>query len=356
MGREIFSRRTVFGIERLALALDLGSSHVAVAKGETVPLFREPSRVAFSFRTPQQGRAPSPFSEGRMAGAGVLGKEELLRRPQTTRLAAPVSEGRLREFHAASQLLAALFQSHRLTTLRTRFLGGTLMVLVPPDASAAETQTWVQLGEALNCGRVRTVDSMNAAVQGLGLDIQEPRGQMVVDIGGGATRVAIYSLGEKAGLTCVPVGGEHLDLAVQAYIHQRYRLNLEHEPAENIRMSIGSVFPKARPEFMEISARDFSTGIVKKVTLDDNEIRDVLLNACEPIVAAITQTFEQVPPELAADVAQGGVTLIGGGALLSGLTSFLAERTGVMFRLAEDPMNTALRGAVLMLNHSQHRR
>jgi len=339
----------VFGIERPALAVDFGSSYVAVARGGVIPLLRERSRVAFSFRKSLAGATTVPFSEGQVLAVGAQGEEECLNRPQTTRLAVPVTEGRLREPYAATQLLKSLFHTHQLASWRTRLFGGTVMILVPPDVRDLEKKAWIKAGEALNCGRVLTVDSLNAAIVGIGLDIREPRGQMVMDIGGGATRVALYSLSEKVALTCVPVGGDHLDRAILDYLRKRYRMNPSLQQVEAIRMTLGSVFPKARPEFMELSGADTSTGIVKKVTLDDNEIRDALLNACEPLIGAITQTFEQVPPELAADVAREAVTLIGGGALLSGLTSFLSERTGVSFRLAEDPQNAALRGALRLL-------
>jgi rod shape-determining protein MreB len=157
--------------------------------------------------------------------------------------------------------------------------------------------------------------------------------------------VVVFTLGSRVAWHWCPQGGRDLDEAIMAHVEHRHRLRLHPGTAEAIKLALGSVYPRARPETLEIPGFDTATGVEKKVTLDDNELRDLLIDGCEPLVMAIHQSFDGVPPELAADISQGEITLVGGGALLSGLPLFLAERTGLRFRVADDPINAAIRGA-----------
>ena len=155
--------------------------------------------------------------------------------------------------------------------------------------------------------------------------------------------------GRVGGLSWAPFGGEDRDRAREAYIEHRHRVRLNVSQAERLKLTLGSLYPGQKPETAILTGIDSASGVEKNFRVDDNEIRDVLVDACEPLVMIIQQVFEQLSPEMAADIAQEGVAMVGGGALLAGLPEFLMDRTGLKFQPARDPLNAAIRGGILSL-------
>ncbi|MDH5752753.1 MAG: rod shape-determining protein [Deltaproteobacteria bacterium] len=331
------------------LVAQLGSATCAIAKGPGGAVFREASRILVDFRKVRKGRRSTAAGEGVLL---AVGNQALTPPPQSSQaqLIAPIAGGAVRDSSGALLLLQGLIRRHHLESVRSRLAGRDILLLVPPGADNDERRIWQRLGETTGRGRVRLVNSLEAAARGAGLDLNRTRGVMIVDMGAESTALGVYSIGEKVALEVEPYGGSHLNRAIIDYLLRRYRISLSPAEAEKIKLELGSVYPQERPAQFRLTGSDTSSGIVKKISLDDNEIRDVLVDACEPLLLSIQRVFEQVPPELAADVSEDGVTLVGGGALLKGLRPFLKERTGMEFHPADDPANAAVRGALALLH------
>jgi rod shape-determining protein MreB len=343
-------------------SLDPGSSHVVLARRGGKAVLREPCLIALAPRRPPPGRKPAPGhrrAAGQAAGAKAGTGEPFRLQAVGSEVAAPaggedngvrvvhpIDHGRIVDELGLELVLRKVMAQARIHPLRRALFGLRLSLLAPLHLEERERLRFRDLLRDFGFNRIRAVDGPVAAAQGAGLDTGEPRGQMLIDIGGGQATVAAFTLGSIAAWHWAPTGGRALDEAIAAYVLRRHRLHLHPTTAEDIKLRLGSVSPRARPEFLHIVGLDTATGVEKKVTLDDNELRDVLIDACEPLVMAIHQSFDDVPPELAADISQGEITLVGGGALLDGLPRFLAERTGLRFRVAPDPINAAIRGAL----------
>jgi rod shape-determining protein MreB len=191
-----------------------------------------------------------------------------------------------------------------------------------------------------------------AAARGCGLALDAPRGHMLIEIGAGKTTLAVLSLGGLVACQTVPFGGLDLDRAILNDVERRLHVALTAETATGIKHRYGSVYPRDRPETIEAHGLDSRTGRERRVLLDDNQLRELLVDGCEPLVLAIQRTFEQVPPELAGDIARQGVLLLGGGALLQGLPEFLGERTGVDYRVVDAPAERSREGARALLHEA----
>ncbi|HKJ00646.1 MAG TPA: rod shape-determining protein [bacterium] len=340
-------KRVVFGdIFNQVYSVDVGSSHVVLATGSAQAILREPCLIALAPRKAPSGRkarASVPQfrvqAVGRDASTPVPGEENGLQ------LVHPIEHGRIADADALELVLRKVIEQARMNPLRKAVFGARMTLLTALHLEERDRLGYQDLLRDFGFNRLRLLDAPVASALGAGLDTGESRGQMLIDIGGGQTTVVTFTMGSIVAWHWCPVGGRALDEAIAAHVQQRYRLHLHPATAESIKLALGSVYPRARPETLDISGFDTATGVEKKVSLDDNELRDVLMDGCEPLVMAIHQSFDGVPPELAADISQGEITLVGGGALLSGLPEFLAERTGLRYRVAADPINAAIRGA-----------
>lgn len=339
-------KRIRAGLLRRPLVIDVGSSNTAVAGPQAGALVREPTAVLYAPPRRRRTRRGRPVAAGsgvgRRAGraAEAAGEGALI---------SPVRRGELEDPEALLTLFRTVLRRARYSRLRARLLGGVVGFVLPGQLNAASRENYLAVLRSEGYGRVQGLDGRMAVAVGSGMDTTAPEGRMVLDLGGGKTAAATHALGGLAAWSWHPIGGQDLDLAVMHHVEQRYRLRLSPQDAERIKCTIGSVYPRHRPQSLDVAGVDARTGLEKKVVVDDNEIRDVLIDACEPLVMAIERGFAAVPPELAGDIAAGGVTLAGGGALLAGLPEFLAERTGLTFRPAADPINATIRGALALL-------
>jgi rod shape-determining protein MreB len=321
----------------VVLATRLGSS-----------ILREPSLIALAARKPPPGKkAPPPAPQYRLQAVGRDVAPPLGGEGNGVRLVHPIDHGHLVDVEALELVLRKVVAQVPFHPLRRALFGLRMTWLTPLHLEERERLRFEDILKDFGFNRIRQLDAPVAAARGAGLDTGQSRGQMLVDIGGGQTTAVLFTLGAIAAWHWSPTGGRDLDQAISAHVQRRYRLQLHPAAAESVKLALGSVYPRARPETLEFAGFDPATGVEKKVTLDDNELRDVLIDGCEPLVLAIHQSFDGIPPELAADILQGEITLVGGGALLAGLPQFLAERTGLRFRVAEDPIDAAIRGALL---------
>jgi len=340
-------KRVVFGdIFNQIFSIDIGSSHVVLATEAGDLVWREPCLIALAPRKQPKSRGgrSGPPPQYRLQ---AIGRDASLPPPgeeNGVRLVYPIDHARIADLDALELVLRKVIGQAQLSPLRRALFGQRMTLLSAMHLEERERLRQADLLRDFGFSRIQPLEVPVAAARGAGLDTGASRGQMLIDIGGGQVTVVAFTLGSIVAWTWSPVGGRALDEAIVHYVAQRYRLHLHPTVAQAIKHRLGSVYPRARPETLDIAGRDTVNGVEKKVTLDDNELRDVLIDGCEPLVMTIHRSFDGVPPELAADISQGAITLVGGGALLSGLPEFLAERTGLHFRVADDPINAAIRG------------
>ena len=297
--------------------------------------------MAARLAPPKVGRARRVFRRRRaLWGGGVLDGNGEPVPPAEIR---PVRYGRVVDGEALDALLEPLLRRARSRgfppALRTR-----AALLVPPGLDDEEQLRLKEIGLRHGLGTMRLLDAATAAARGAGLALNEPGGQMVIDIGGGKVCVAAVSMGGVVSWHWSEFGGEELDLALMEYMESRYQVRVSQREAERVKLELGSVYPFKEPGRIEAVGFQTRSGLEQKVGLDDGELRDVLVDACEPLVQAIEHGFKVVPPEVASDIFHAGVALVGGGALLWGLPKFLEERTGLPFRVAPEPLDALIRG------------
>jgi rod shape-determining protein MreB len=220
-----------------------------------------------------------------------------------------------------------------------------VLVCVPAGVTSVERRAVLQAAEAAGAGEAATIEETMAAAIGAGLPISLPGGNMVVDIGGGTTDIAVISLGGLVVSKSLRVGGNKLDEVIVRHIRNAYNLLIGDRTAEEIKIKIGSAFPLDIEEEMEVKGRDLITGIPKSIKLSSVEVREALKEPIDAMVEALKQTLERTPPELAADIVDRGIVLTGGGALLRGLDKLLKEATNLNILIAEDPLLCVVLGA-----------
>ncbi|MFI5399549.1 MAG: rod shape-determining protein [SAR324 cluster bacterium] len=328
---------------RRDLTLDPGSVHTTLASRSHGLLHRELSRIALS--APRYS-AGSGYTQVIGYGQELVGRQ--VRQPGV-RIASPVERGRLADPQALHLLVENLLKRLRFSTGFSLASALRTALVIPAQLSEAEHARFRDFARDLGGGRPLLVEAPFAAAEGLGLDIGANRGRMLVDIGGGKTAIVLWSLGGLAASGWAPFGGEDVTEALRKFAARRWQIELTWAVAEQAKQVLGSVYPRAQMQNLVVSGTDLRTGFEKKAIVDDNELRDVLIDACEPLVMAIQHTLGEMPAELAGDLEEDGVLLYGGGALLYGLADFLTERIGLPFRLAEDPIHVIIRGAQALL-------
>lgn len=330
-----------FGLRlRRELVLDIGSSHTVVASQRQALPFRFPTQVSIAaeyVRDPQSG-------EKGVAGARTRDpsrKKEVV--------VFPVERGKIVHVYAMERLLKTVLAraGGRWKTLGVRSLGG---LIVPPNLEEEQKSRLRALLVDVGFSKVRLLEAPFAAAKGCGLQVGQARGIALMDFGGGKFSFAVLSLGGVVAWNEEPFGGQDLDRAIMDYVWNRYKATITAKVAEEVKLAIGSVFPPQKPQSLTVAAFEQHTDVPRRLRLEDNEIRDLLVDACEPLMQGLQRSFADVPPELAGDIAAHGVTLLGGGSLLEGLPAFLRERTGLDFRVAQDPLNATVLGAQGLLS------
>ena len=315
------------------LAIDLGTANTLIyVKGQGI-VCNEPSVVAVQ-KEARGGR--------KVLAVGAEAKKMLGRTPGNIVAIRPLKDGVIADFEITEAMLRYFIQKihNRKTLVRPR-----IIICVPFGITEVEKRAVKESAESAGAREVSLFEEPLAAAIGAGLPITEPTGNMIVDIGGGTTEVAVISLAGVVFSKSVRVGGDKMDEAISQYIKRKYNLLVGERTAELIKITIGSAYPAQEIQTMEIKGRDLVAGVPKTVEISDEEIRDSLLEPINQIVEAVRIALERTPPELASDIVDKGIVLAGGGALLRNLDVLLREETGLPIMLADDPLTAVVMGA-----------
>jgi rod shape-determining protein MreB len=329
--------RSLFNLSFLSsdLAIDLGTANTLVyAKGKGI-VVSEPSIVAMNKIT------------GKVEAVGRDAKEMLGRTPGNIVAIRPMKDGVIADFEITEKMLSYFIRKahNRNTLVRPRIIIG-----IPSEVTQVEKRAVKDSALKAKASEVYLVDQAMAAAIGAGLPITEPSGNMVVDIGGGTTDIAVISLAGIVYSKSVRVAGNEMDEAIIQYIKKKYNLLIGERSAEQVKLEIGSAFPLDEPITMEIKGRDLIEGIPKTLTVTDSEIREALNEPISVIVNAVRVALERTPPELSADIVDRGIVLTGGGSLLKSMDKLLREETGLPVSVAEDPLSSVVLGTGKMLS------
>ena len=319
----------LFGMFSSDLAIDLGTANTVIyVKGKGIVL-SEPSVVAIKKGTNMVLRV------GREA------KEMLGRTPGTIVAIRPLKDGVIADFDITEQMIKAfIIKIHnRKTLVRPRVVIG-----VPSGITQVEKRAIRDAAEQAGAREVYLIEEPMAAAIGAGLPVQEPSGSMIVDIGGGTTEVAVISLAGIVYAQSVRIAGDEMDEAIIQYLKRKYNLLIGERTAETTKIQIGSAYPFDEPRKIEIKGRDLVEGIPKAILVNDSDIREALHDPIYAIVDAVKTALERTPPELAADIAEKGIVMAGGGALLHGLDVLISLETHLKVRVAEDPLSCVVLG------------
>jgi len=322
--------RTYFnGFGGRDMAVDLGTANTLVyVRGRGIVL-SEPSVVAIDERS------------GEVHAVGVEAKRMLGRTPGTISAIRPLKDGVIADFDVTEQMLKHFIQKVH----QHRFAHPRVVVCVPSGVTGVEKRAVEEA--TLNAGarEAHLIEEPMAAAIGAGLPVSEPTGNMIVDVGGGTTEVAVISLGGIVVSQSLRVGGDEMDEAIISHVKKEYKLLIGQQTAEEIKLEIGSAFDLREEFHAEVRGRDMLTGLPKTVVLSSDEVRHALEEPVSQIIDAIRSTLDKTPPELAADIMDRGIVLAGGGALLAGLDERLRYETQMPTHLAESPLTCVAVGS-----------
>jgi rod shape-determining protein MreB and related proteins len=317
------------------LAIDLGTATTLVyVRGRGIVL-NEPSVVAIERKTEK------------VLAVGTEAKKMLGRTPGNILAIRPMKEGVIADFEMAEQMLRHFIQKahNRSTFVRPRIIIG-----VPSRITQVEQRAVRDSAELAGAREVYLIEEPVAAAIGAGLPITEPSGNMVVDIGGGTTDIAVLSLGGIVYSESVKVAGDRMDDAIMNYVKKKYNLLIGDHMAERIKVEIGSAYPFEEKKTFMVKGRDLISGIPRTLVLDDSEIREALHEPISTIVNAIKVALENTPPELAGDIIDCGIVLTGGGSMLWGMDTRLREETGLPIITVDDPLTSVVLGVGKILD------
>jgi rod shape-determining protein MreB and related proteins len=312
------------------MAVDLGTANTLVyVRGRGIVL-NEPSVVAINVNT--QG----------IVAVGANAKRMIGRTPSNIVAVRPLKDGVIADFDTTERMLRYFIQQvHR----RRRWAQPRIVVCVPSGITAVERRAVKDTAYAAGARRVYIIEEPMAAALGAGLPVHEPTGNMIVDVGGGTTEVAVISLGGIVSGQSVRTAGDELDQAIITYVKKEHALMLGERTAEQIKMTVGSAFAQEKEPAAELRGRDLVSGMPRTIVIEAAEIREAMAEPLTAIVDAVKATLDRCPPELAADVMDRGIVLTGGGALLRGFDDLLRAETGVAVSIADNPLSSVALGS-----------
>jgi rod shape-determining protein MreB len=316
------------------LAIDLGSANTLVYRQGDGIVFDEPTVVALH----GNGEVVAMGEEAWQMLGGDSGNVLAVR---------PLREGTMTEFDVTQRMLAIVLRRVGVT----RFPKPRVLVCVPPSASAVERRAIERAIRYAGGRQVVPVEEPLAAAVGANLPVHEPLGNLIVDIGGGRSEMAVVSMGGVVSGRSANLGGFHLDAAVQEHIRVTYGVSIGEKSAEELKVAIGSAFPSPTGRAAMVIGRELSTGNTVEVKVDEDEIRQAMAPTVKAIVGEVRMTLAEAPPELTHDVLETGMFLTGGGSLLKGLDMLLAQECEVPVHVVEKPLETVVSGAGRMLEH-----
>lgn len=311
------------------IGIDLGTASVLVyIKGKGVVL-KEPSVVAFD-------RDTNKIKEIGEAARLMLG-----RTPGNIIAVRPLRQGVISDYRVTEKMLKYFIQK---AVGKQRFRRPRVSVCVPSGVTEVEKKAVEDATYQAGAREVAIIEEPIAAAIGAGIDIYRPCGNMIVDIGGGTSDIAVISLGGTVVSTSIKVAGDDFDDAIVTYMRRKHNLLIGERTAEDIKIKIGSAFRRSQVEVMDVRGRNLVTGLPKTITVTSDETEEALKNPTSQIVEAVHSVLEKTPPELSADIADRGIVLTGGGSLLNGLEELIEDKTGITTMTAEDPMTAVAIG------------
>ncbi len=323
----------IIGLFSSDLAIDLGTANTLIyLKGKGI-VVNEPSVVAIQ----KDSRGVK-----RVLSVGEEAKKMQGRTPGSIMAIRPMKDGVIADFEITAEMLKYFIRKahNRRTLLRPR-----IIICIPLGITEVEKRAVRESAESAGAREVYLIDEPMAAAIGAGLPITEPSGNMIVDIGGGTTEVAVISLSGIVYSRTVRVAGDKMDEAIIQYIKRKYNLLIGERTAEVIKIAIGTAYPSEENEKMEVKGRDLVAGVPKTLEICSEEIREAMIEPINAVIEVIRNALERIPPELAADIVDRGIVLTGGGALLRNIDVLLREETGLPVMLTEDPLTCIVLGS-----------
>lgn len=315
------------------LAIDLGTANTLVFAKNRGIIVNEPSVVAVQ----QDHRGVS-----KVLAVGKEAKDMIGRTPGSIQAIRPMKDGVIADFEITQAMLRYFIQK---SVSGSKLIKPRIVICIPYGISQVEKRAVKESAEQAGAREVYLIEEPMAAAIGAGLPITEPTGNMIVDIGGGTTEVAVISLGGIVYSKSVRVAGDKFDEAITSYIKKKYSLLIGERTAEAIKISIGNAYPfDSEVKSFEVKGRDLIAGAPKVIEITSDEIRDALSDPIAEVIEAIKLSLEKTPPELAADIVDSGIILTGGGSLLANLDVLIREKTGLPVSLAEDPLTSVVKG------------
>jgi rod shape-determining protein MreB and related proteins len=332
----IHNMRSLFSLFSNDLAIDLGTANTLVyASGKGI-IVNEPSIIAVNTQTNE------------VEAVGKEAKEMLGRTPGNIVAIKPMKDGVIADFrHTEKMLNYFIMKAHN---NRKRMVHPRIVIGVPSEITQVEKRAVLDSAYRAKAREVYLVDQAMMGAIGAGLPVTEPGGNLIVDIGGGTTDVAVISLSGVVFSRSVRTAGNAMDAAIVDFLKRKYSLLIGDRTAENIKISVGSAHPVERKMQMEVKGRDFVEGMPKSVTVNDDEIREALSPIVSVIIAAVRNALEVAPPEISGDISERGVVLTGGGALLRGLDLKIRHETGLPVSIASEPLTSVVTGTGQILN------
>lgn len=318
------------------IGIDLGTANTLVYVRDKGIVLREPSVVAVLADTNE------PLA------VGIEAKRMLGRTPGNIRAVRPMKDGVIADFEIAEAMLRYFINKAR---TKVSIISPEVLIAVPSGITEVETRAVEDSALAAGAKTVELVAEPMAAAIGVKLPVEEPTGNMIVDIGGGTTEVAVISLSGIVEARSVRVGGDSMDTAIMQFLKKQYSLMIGERTAEQIKLSIGSAYPLQEELTLEVKGRDLMAGLPKTITITSQEVREALKDCVTSIVEAIRITLERCPPELASDLIDHGIVLAGGGALLTGLDKLISEETGLPVSVGEEPLSAVANGTGMILSN-----
>jgi rod shape-determining protein MreB and related proteins len=311
------------------MAVDLGTANTLVyVRGRGIVL-SEPSVVAIDQRT------------GEVHAVGIEAKRMLGRTPGNISAIRPLKDGVIADFDVTEQMLRHFIQKVH----QNRWAHPRVVVCVPSGVTGVEKRAVEEATYSAGARQAYLIEEPMAAAIGAGLPVSEPTGNMIVDIGGGTTEVAVISLGGIVCAQSIRVGGDELDEAIISYVKKEYKLMIGSQTAEEVKLEIGSAYPLREEVQAEIRGRDMITGLPKTVVLSSEDVREALEEPMLQIIDAVKSTLDKTPPELASDIMDRGIMLAGGGSLLQGMDERLRRETEMPIHVAESPLTCVAVGS-----------
>ena len=318
------------------IGIDLGTANVLIyEKGKGIVL-EEPSVVSMDAQT------------GRMIAAGEEARQMLGRTPGKIEVVRPMKDGVIADIAATEMMLKHFINSLNIKGMLSQ---PRIMICCPTNITLVEKNAIREAAEKCGAREVFIEEEPKIAALGAGMDISKPSGNMVIDVGGGTADIAVLSLGDIVTSASIKIAGNRFDQDIVDYIKTNYKLLIGDRTAEEIKISVATVYPEGREEELQVRGRDLVSGLPRTITISSTEVEESLRESVRIIVHAAKNVLEQTPPELSADIMNKGIVLTGGGALLHGLDRLLADELDVPVFVADNPLHCVVIGTGIMLDH-----